>query len=106
MALGGEAVIPAKLALNLSLDVETNRPTQDPITLRAYLKELLLTVWDEEEGFSGKRPFGNSGWQHDLAGALIRAGVDDIGRVDGDGWIEKLDGPAFQKLMHEAMEAL
>jgi hypothetical protein len=36
------------------------------ITIRNYFKELLLTLWKEEEGFSGKRPFGNSGWQKEV----------------------------------------
>lgn len=32
-------------------------------TIGEYLKKLLLTLWDEEDGFSGKRPFGNSSWK-------------------------------------------
>lgn len=49
-------------------------------TVRDYLTSLLLAVWDEEEGFSGKRPFGNSGWSSDIIDALIAAdlaGEDD-----------------------------
>lgn len=30
--------------------------------VKDYLKELLSTLIKEEESFSGKRPFGNSGW--------------------------------------------
>ena len=41
------------------------------ISLRDYLKELLCKVVVEGESFSGKRPFGNSGWQHDIAKALV-----------------------------------
>jgi hypothetical protein len=44
------------------------------LTIREYLRELLLTLWMEEEGFSGKRPFGNSGWQHDVYAPLVKAG--------------------------------
>jgi len=33
-----------------------------------------LTVRDEGEGFSGKRPFGNSGWEYDIYAALVGAG--------------------------------
>lgn len=40
-------------------------------TVKGYLKALLSTLWDECEGFSGKRPFGNSGWEYDLTDALI-----------------------------------
>lgn len=35
-------------------------------TIRTYLKKLLILVWIEEEGFDGKRPFGNSGWQWEV----------------------------------------
>ena len=35
----------------------------ETLTVKDYLKTLLHTLWDEEDGFSGKRPFGNSGWQ-------------------------------------------
>jgi len=43
-------------------------------TIRDYLRELFLTLWDEGEGFSGKRPFGNSGWEYDLYIPLVRHG--------------------------------
>lgn len=46
-----------------------------PGTIRDYLEELLLTLWSEKEGFSGKRPFGNSGWEYDLYIALVREGI-------------------------------
>lgn len=44
-------------------------------SLRDYLYELLSTLWAEEESFSGKRPFGNSGWQYQPIEALIEAGI-------------------------------
>lgn len=44
-------------------------------TVRDYLKALLERVWVEQEGFSGKRPFGNSGWYWDLYLPLLDAGV-------------------------------
>lgn len=43
------------------------------ISIRNYFKELLCKLIEEEEGFSGKRPFGNSGWVHDLVKALVQA---------------------------------
>ena len=47
----------------------------DAATVRDYLKQLLLTLWDEEDGFSGKRPFGNSGWKYEVFDALVRGGA-------------------------------
>ncbi len=46
-----------------------------PITIREYLEELLKTLWREGEGFSGKRPFGNSGWQYDMYSVLKKKGL-------------------------------
>lgn len=48
-------------------------------TVRGYLKELLRTIWLEGEGFSGKRPFGDSSWYYDISNALIRAKVFEDG---------------------------
>jgi len=53
------------------------------LTIREYLRILLRTLWDEEDGFSGKRPFGNSCWQHELYDPLVRAGIID-GNVDDE----------------------
>lgn len=39
-------------------------------TIGQYLSRLLSRVWDEEEEFDGKRPFGNSGWQSEVYAAL------------------------------------
>jgi hypothetical protein len=61
----------------------------ETLTIREYLQRLLTTLWYEEEGFSGKRPFGNSSWQYEVFDPLVRYGV-----VPGD--IEKCpDGRAW-----------
>lgn len=44
-------------------------------TVGAYLVALGQRVWDEGEGFSGKRPFGNSDWEHEVFFALAKAGL-------------------------------
>jgi len=46
----------------------------ETITVREYLHKLLETLWIEGEGFSSKRPFGNSGWENDLIIPLVQAG--------------------------------
>lgn len=43
--------------------------------IRQYLYFLLTTLWIEEESFSGKRPFGNSGWQNDVYYSLVKEGI-------------------------------
>ncbi len=70
-----------KSALELRFDSDAGENE----TIRNYLYALLSTLWQEEERFSGKRPFGNSGWEHDLYRPLALAGY-----VDGDshGYVE------------------
>lgn len=43
-------------------------------TIREYLSTLLIQLWRNSDSFSGKHPFGYSGWKHDLWEALGRAG--------------------------------
>jgi hypothetical protein len=57
----------------------------DDLTVKQYLHALLRTLWDEQESFSGKRPFGNSGWDFDLYAPLAKAGFIDLGPLGEDG---------------------
>lgn len=52
------------------LDLEMVTNDADAKTIREYLKRLLSKVITEEEGFDGKRPFGNSGWLGELGYTL------------------------------------
>lgn len=45
--------------------------------VKEYLCQLLLDVWKYGEGFDGKRPFGDSGWESDLHITLAEAGLID-----------------------------
>lgn len=74
-------------------------------TIRDYLIKLLATLWDEKEGFDGKRPFGNSGWDGDLVVALIQAGFIE-GELDDGGYIESCDDDAAEELIAVAIQAL
>lgn len=74
-------------------------------TIRGYLVELVKEVWDQEEGFSGKRPFGNSGWQSDLYLPLVRAGMIH-GSIDTDGYLDGADEVDGDRLIRSAIEAL
>jgi len=55
--------------------------------IRQYLGTLLLTLWSEGESFSGKSPFGDSGWEWDLYTPLVKNGFV-TGTFDNDGDIE------------------
>lgn len=81
-------------------------------TVRGYLLELLTGVWREEEGFSGKRPFGNSSWQYDIYIPMIAAGAVDGATLDEDGiagpWNEWRDSgrPKADELILAAIKVL
>jgi hypothetical protein len=67
-------------------------------TVKEMLQELLIKVWNEEEGFSGKRPFGNSGWKYDVAAVLISQGYLP-GELDEEGYIDSVDMVEFDTLV-------
>jgi len=70
----------------------------EPTTLHDYLRRLLSAVWQEAEGFCGKRPFGNSGWQYDVYAALIRNKVMP-GDFDENGYVAETDTDAADRLI-------
>jgi hypothetical protein len=87
----------------LALPMDDNDSGAD--TVRGYLIALAAGVWDEGEGFSGKRPFGNSGWHYDLYKVL---GVKGWIRctVDSDGYVEDIDEAAGNELIAAALRHL
>ena len=74
-------------------------------TVRGYLVALLAELWREEEGFSGKRPFGNSSWQYDIYVPMVTAGMIS-GQLDEHGYAEELDDRAADALILAAIKAL
>ena len=81
-------------------------------SLREYFKALLTTLWREDEGFSGKRPFGNSGWQTDVYAALVEMTAikgrfyfyqDNDGVIHREG-LEDYDGVEGNKLVKELIQ--
>lgn len=76
--------------------------------MREYLLRLLTTVWDEQEGFNGKRPWGDSGWKYDLYEALIRGGLI-AAELDSDGFVEDwgaVDKREAHRMIQAAIDAL
>lgn len=72
--------------MRAALDVRFDSDAGKNLSVREYLRELLLTLWREEDGFSGKRPFGNSGWTYYLFVTLAAAGYIKAKKVGyGDG---------------------
>jgi hypothetical protein len=80
----------------------------DAATIRDYLIKLLAGVWREGEGFSGKRPFGNSSWETDLYLPLIKAGHVEA-EFDEDGYLDEISDAAehkANKLIAQAIQSL
>lgn len=85
-------------------DLPMQENDADAATIRDYFKALLTTLWSEEEGFSGKRPFGNSGWTWDVYRALVQGGAIKGKIVDGD-MIEH-DQDEADKLIYAAIASM
>lgn len=77
------------------LDTPMQENDAEAATIGAYLAALLLGVWNEGEGFDGKRPFGNSSWEGEVHEALVRAG-HVTGTIDSDGYLDPLTDEAEQ----------
>jgi len=59
-----DAEADTTLNVNNVLDEKVSINEGEPITVRQYFARLLSVLWDDEESFSGKRPFGNSDWSY------------------------------------------
>ena len=56
-------------------------------SFKSYFKILLKSLWRQGEGFSGKRPFGNSDWQWNIYKYLVESGAVE-GGFDDDGYLD------------------
>jgi len=72
-------------------------------TIRTYLVALLAELWKHGEGFGGKRPFGNSGWEYELYEALARQGYI-TSTFDEDGYLDDVDTRTGNQLVAAAIE--
>lgn len=83
---------------------------EEKTTLRQLFRDLLLKLWEETDGFNGKRPFGNSGWYLDMIEPLILTGAisGTIDR-DEDGYIQDQNfewdeaSPVMERLIKTAL---
>ena len=67
-------IIPPTPKQALDLTFIDRHDTGDEYSIRSYFAAQLAALWNEGEGFSGKRPFGNSGWEGVLEEPLVKAG--------------------------------
>ena len=72
--------------------------------VRGYLIEFARQVWIHGEGFSGKRPFGNSGWEWEVYAALGAAGLVPVSRNRWDE--DEADQDEAERLVLLALDEL
>lgn len=87
------------------LDCPMGENDADAETIREYFVALLMTLWIEGQGFSGKRPFGNSDWEHEVYDALAEASYIE-GTKDDDDWGWEYDEVAGNALIQSAIRHL
>ena len=91
----------AKDQLRELLDTSfVERDSNETMTVRQYLLQLLTALWEEDECFNGKRPFGNSGWQSQINELIVEK---DLYKPCGD---YRADERAFKNVMMEAIQVL
>lgn len=74
-------------------------------TIKGYLKALLVKIWEEGESFGGKRPFGNSGWEHEIYTALVKGSLIE-GTIDEYGNLDDYQGKEANALIFSAIGAM
>jgi hypothetical protein len=74
------SMVPIILAC--PMDPESNDAGASSV--REFLAKIIQEVWTWEDSFSGKRPFGNSGWKWDIYTALINAEMIEYDVDDED----------------------
>lgn len=70
----------------------------ETLTVEAWLRRLLTTLLEEEESFSGKRPFGNSGWKSEVEAVFIKADLI-AGKLDSQGYVDDSDSVAADAIL-------
>lgn len=77
----------------------------EEITIKDFFKTLLKKLFEEQENFSGKRPFGNSDWCGDLCVCLIENKIVN-GKIDEYGYIEECDWGYFDIVIERLIDSL
>ncbi len=75
------------------------------VTLRVYLRELLLILWKYGVEFSSRRPFGADSWQYDVYFAMMDLNYID-GILDEDGNIDFIDDVTADRMILSAIKYL
>jgi hypothetical protein len=95
--------VDGRAVLAVPMNPDRNDAGADSVC--SYLVALLREVWEHKEGFGGKRPFGNSGWQFELYDALARVEMID-GTFDEYDCLDDVDDQRGDELIALAITEL
>jgi len=82
-----------------------HRDLDEDFTVRGFLQKLLHTLFEQYDGFSGKRPFGSSGWDSDMEVAFVKAGFIE-GTLTDDEYEDLETSEGYEDLIHACIDAL
>jgi len=88
------------------LNLKTLEGQDDELTIREYLVALLTQLWADGEGFSGKRPFGDSGWEYELYTPLVKHGFIKGTMMDDEDCIKEFDRESARELIFKCIDEL
>lgn len=86
------------LALRFDSDAGQN------LTIREWFIDLARLAWTEGEGFSGKRPWGNSGWESAVYLPLVKHGAMPGELAENGGWLDDWDDVVGQALVANMLD--
>lgn len=91
--------------LKLAMDYRFEDDDSGAASFKAYFKTLLIALWQQGEGFSGKRPFGNSDWQHNIYKHLVASGAVK-GVIDDEGHLQSFDKLRADSVIYKLIVSL
>lgn len=90
---------------DMVLAVKMQPNDADAETIRDYLVSLVARVWNYQDEFNGKKPFGSSAWDWDLYEALVRADFI-FGLIEDGDYISEFDREAGDACIEKAIREL
>lgn len=88
-----------------ALEYRFDSDAGENLSIRDYLHKLLHKLWSHGEGFSSKRPFGNSGWESDIYAALVAGGFVN-GELDEDDYLVSCNEDDANQLVFDMIDAV
>ena len=90
----------------LELPVMVYGTPDETLPLKDFLYGLNELLLEDPDSFSGKRPYGNSGWKFEIYKTFIKAGLVP-GKIDSAGYLKYVDKlEAYKFLLNNVLKPL